>query len=362
MKIRTGLALAIALVVGASSVYAAENIGPLPPMKFDAKKAKLGKRLFFDKRLSGDVALSCSSCHNPKKGFSDGLVLSEAYPGTKGFRNTPTLINTAYKKSWFHDGRIGTNLNDVTRDQITETIWMNMDMRIMQERLKQDPVYVKMFKDAFNSEPSNGKVRNAIPEYIKSLTSQNVPFDKGSMSAAAKRGQKVFTGKGGCVKCHNGPLFSDGKDHNLGVPENREMFKDPERHVAFIAFAKFMGIQNYMNLRRDPGASVRTNYPQDVGKFSTPTLRELKQTAPYMHNGMLKTLGQVVAFYNKGGGKDRNKSKALKPLKLSKKEQADLVAFLEALSGDALTGPDHVWAEPIDLKYKPIANWLTTPN
>ncbi len=360
MRFKSGALLALIMVCG--GVLSAAQIGPLPALKFDKNKAELGKRLFFDERLSGDASLSCATCHNPKKGFSDGLPLSKAYPGTKGFRNTPTLINTAHKKVWFHDGRIGTNLNDVTRDQLTESIWMNMDMRVMQERLKQDPVYLKLFKRAGMGEPSNGGVRKAIPEYLKSLTSRNVPFDKGRISAAAKRGRKLFSGKGGCAGCHSGPLFSDGKPHNLGVPENPAIFREPLRHVAFIAFAKFMGIDNYMNLRRDPGCAVRNNLRADIGKFITPTLRELKYTAPYMHSGTFRTLADVVAFYNRGGGKDPNKDSRVKPLGLSRSEQADLVAFLEALSGDPLTSPQFVLKEKIDIKYKPIPDWWNARN
>jgi cytochrome c peroxidase len=135
----------------------------------NAAKAELGKRLFFDRRLSGDAAISCASCHQPDKAFTDGLALSAAYPGSKGFRNTPTLMNTALRKNWFHDGRLGTNLNDVTRESLTEDYSMNMDMRLMQERVKQDPVYVEMFEAAGFGEPSNGGIRNArdpgIPEY-----------------------------------------------------------------------------------------------------------------------------------------------------------------------------------------------------
>ncbi len=132
----------------------------------------MGKRLFFDPKLSGDQSLSCSSCHAPENGFSDGLALSEAYPGSRHFRNTPTLINSAHRQAWMHDGRLGTNLNDVTREMITETYLMNMDMRLMQERLKQDPVYVEMFEMAGLGEPSNGGARRAIPEYLKTLTSR----------------------------------------------------------------------------------------------------------------------------------------------------------------------------------------------
>jgi len=347
---------------------AAASPQTLPPVKIDAKKAALGKRLFFDERLSGDGALSCASCHIPGKGFADGKALSDAYPGTKGFRNTPTLINTVHKSGmgipWFHDGRIGTNLNDVTRDQITETIWMNMDMRLMQERVKQDPVYIKMFKDAGMGEPSNGKVRKLIPEYIKTLTSKNVPYDQGKMNAAAKKGEALFNGKAGCSSCHSGALFADGQAHNLGVPENPAIFNEPLRHIMFVAFNMFMGNENYMNLRRDPGAHLQYHYAdgRDMGKFMTPTLRELKQTAPYMHNGMMASLKDVVAFYNKGGGNDANKDSRLKPLGLSAQEQASLVAFLESLSGDALTGPDYVYGSSISQKYEPIPNWLTVKN
>lgn len=356
---------AAALVaVAAAMPVGAEGFGPVPAAEVDAAKAELGKRLFFDKRLSGDAGISCSTCHDPEKGFSDGLPLAKAYPGTKGFRNTPTLINTALRDVWFHDGRLGTNLNDVTRETITETYTMNMDMRMMQERVKQDPVYVDMFEAAGYGEPSNGSVRKAIPEYLKTLTSRGAPFDTGSMSEAATRGFELFRGKAGCAACHTGPRFTDDQPHNTGAPENPEIWSDPLRHVTFVSFAKFMGIANYMNLRRDPGASIRSNRVDgsDIGKFITPTLRELTYTAPYMHNGIFATLPEVVAFYNAGGGNDPNKDALLKPLNLSAEEQADLVAFLDALSGDPLTSDEHVWPVKIDVNYAPIDDWLNATN
>ena len=341
-----------------------EGFGPVKAPKFDAKKAELGKRLFFDVRLSGDAAISCSTCHQPDKGFADGLALSKAYPGSKGFRNTPTLINTALKKNWFHDGRIGTNLNDVTRESLTEDYMMNMDMRLMQERAKQDPVYVKMFKDAGYGEPSNGSIRKAIPEYLKTLTSRNSPFDKGEMSEAAQRGFELFKGKAGCAACHSGSRFTDDNPHSIGVPENPEIWSDPMRHTTYVAYAMFMGVENYMNLRRDVGAHVRLHKADksDVGQFITPTLRELKQTGPYMHNGMFRTLFEVVSFYNTGGGADPNKDPAIKPLNLTFQEQQDIVAFLESLSGDVLNGPEHVWKDKIPTEYPEIADWRKQPN
>ncbi len=241
---------------------------------------------------------------------------------------------------------------------------MNMDMRIMQERLKQDPVYVRMFKEAGYGEPSNGGVRNAIPEYLKTLTSRGSDFDEDSMSRSAKRGMKLFTGKAGCVSCHSGPNFSDGKAHNTGVPENLDVFLDPMRHQAFLSYSIFMGVENFYNLKRDPGAHVQTHKADgsDMGKFMTPSLRELNYTAPYMHNGMLKTLAEVVEFYNQGGGKDSHKSEMMKPLKLTDKEKQDLVAFLEALSGDVLSGKEFVWDEAFPAEYEAISDWRNARN
>ncbi len=347
------------------AVIAGENDhGPVKTIKVNAKKAELGKRLFFDVRLSGDAAISCATCHQPDKAFTDGLALSKAYPGSKGFRNTPTLMNTAVRKNWFHDGRIGTNLNDVTREMITETYIMNMDMRLMQERIKQDPVYVKMFKDAGYGEPSNGSVRKAIPEYLKTLTSRNSPFDKGTMSASAKRGYEIFNGKAQCASCHTGANFTNDKAYNRGVPENPEIWADPMRHMTYVAFGLFMGIENIMNIRRDVGAHILTHKADgsDIGKFVTPTLRELKYTAPYMHNGMFKSLFEVVAFYNQGGGDDKNKDPNMKPLGLSFGEQQDLVSFLEALSGDVLNTKAHAWKEKIPTNYEAIENWRSVKN
>jgi cytochrome c peroxidase len=358
--------VSIGMVAGStlSFVATAADAGKLPTLKINKAKAELGKRLFFDARLSGDAAISCATCHKPENGFSHPDELSPGYPGNKHFRNSPGLINTAHKKVWMHDGRLGTNLNDVTREMLTEDYIMNMDMRIMQERVKQDPLYVKMFKDAGYGEPSNGSIRKAIPEYLKTLTSKNAPFDSGKMSRAAKRGQKIFNGKAGCVSCHSGSLFTDGKAHNTGVKENLDMFLDTDRHQAFLAYGMFMGVENIFNIKRDPGAHIQTHKADgsDWGKFMTPSLRELKQTAPYMHNGTIKTLEGVVNFYNNGGGKDSNKSKQLKKLRLKKSEKKDLVAFLKSLSGDSLTGSKYVWTQKYPSVYPAIKDWKNVRN
>ena len=360
----------IAAFVLIQTVQAAD-IGPLPALKFNAKKAELGRKLFFDVKLSGDALLSCNSCHDHKLGFTTRKPLSDGYISMLHFRNAPTLINTAYKggKSvlrnkripWHWDGRIGTNLNDMTRDAMVTSETMNMDMRIMQERLRQFPSYVIEFNDAFGAkEPTNGLVRKAIPEFLKTLTSKNVPFDQGKLGLTAQAGLELFKGKAGCIRCHNGPLFTDGKPHNTGVPENPEVFKDPVRHVTFISLLGFaQGLENIMNLRRDPGYMTVSHDARDMGKFSTPTLRDLKYTGPYMHNGMMATLDEVVDFYNMGGGPDRPglKDAAMVPLHLTDTEKAELKEFLLNLSGDDI-GAAVEFAKP-DLDYQPLPNWLT---
>ena len=376
------LVASLALVIGSTSCTmtgttnadeASAEAGPLPELEINQAKADLGKRLFFDKRLSGDAAIACSTCHMPEHGFASPDALSEGYPGNGHFRNSIGLINVAHKSQWLHDGRLGTNLNDVTREMITEDYIMNMDMRIMQERVKQDPKYIEMFEAAGMGEPSNGKVRKLIPEYMKTLTSRGVPFDTNSMSDSAVAGQQVFNDKG-CSSCHSGSMFTDEKAHNTGVPENLDIWLDPMNHQAFLAFSVFQGIENYMALKRDPGAYTQWKKADksNMGTFQTPSLRELSQTAPYMHNGMLThrttrypalaTLDDVVEFYNQGGGADSHKDAAMQPLGMNDQEKSNLVAFLQALSGDPLTGPEHVWTEPYPEEYPVIEDWVNTPN
>lgn len=345
-------------VVNAAS--AQESI-PLDPIKVKPALAELGKRMFYDTRLSGDTTLSCASCHQPDKAFTDGQALSAAYSGAGHFRNAPTLANVGYRDAWLHDGRLGTNLNDVSREMITETYLMNMDMRIMQERMKQDPVYVALFNAAGMSEPSNGGARNALQAFLQTIVSRGAPFDTGAMSSTAQRGQVLFEGKAGCAACHSGVRYTDDKPYNTGVTDNPAIWSDPVRHSTFVTYAKFMGIENYMNVRSDAGAYIRTHREADRRKFLTPTLRELAWTAPYMHNGTFATLKEVVDFYNAGGGNDPLKDQRLRPLNLVPSEKADLIAFLNALSGDSFDIDPYVWRED-DYGYKVIKNWRDAAN
>ena len=372
----SGVVLAIVMALPGTVIGAEAGdypaIGPLPAKSMpDAGKAAMGKRLFFDARMSGDGAVSCATCHDPAEGFTkttdiDGSLkrLSDGYPGTPYFRNAPTLINVRYKEDfadvgWTWEGRMGANLNDVMRDQLTETTIMNMDMRLMHERMKQDPVYVQMCADNFGGECSSSKARKALVAFVETLVSDDAPFDTRDMDSAAKRGRKLFAGRGGCIRCHNGPYFSDGKPHNTGVPENLEIFNDPMRHLTYRAVIASYGVPKMEIWRRDVGYFIVSKQYGDVGKFITPTLRELKYTAPYMHNGVIDSLEDVVEFYNRGGGPDDPLATELAPLDLSRKERQDLVAFLESLS--SIT-PVTVERESVPQEYQVIENWLEVKN
>ncbi len=367
-KTRMAIAALILIIWIGGRANAADypDIGPLPTRKApNAKAVEMGQRLFFDDRLSGDEILNCSSCHHPESGWGDEMPLSLAYPRTDYFRNAPTLLNTVYKSAfanvgWGWDGRMGANLNDVIRDQITESTILNLDMRLLHERMKQDPVYVRMCREIYGGECSSGKARKALVAFLETLVSTQTPFDRGELSDLATQGKSLFTGKAGCIRCHNGPYFSDGKPHNTGVPENLDIFKDPVRHLTYRSVLTTHGVPRTMRWRRDVGYFLVSKTYNDVGKFITPTLRELRYTGPYMHNGVFETLEDVIDFYNRGGGADDPlKTAALQPLGLTADEKAALLAFLKSLSS-----AEPITMEPpdVDTSYEAIANWTEVPN
>jgi cytochrome c peroxidase len=334
----SSLAGAAALVAAlGAAAQTGPDLAPLPEPKFNKDQAELGRYLFFDVRLSGDAALSCGTCHDPKKGWTDGQPLGKAYPASEGFRNTPTIVNSGFKARFMWDGRLdGSDMGTLVRDMITEAHTMNMDSRLMQERLKQVPEYVAMWQK-FRKDDINGmRVYGVVGEFVKSVVSKNAPIDRylkgdqGALTADQKTGYAVFKGKGNCVACHNGPLGSDGKLHRTGVPENPAVTDEPLRHITMARHYSTSGMPNYMNTFTDVGAYAITKNEADRGKFATPSLRELKYTAPYMHSGVFKTLAEVVDFYDRGGGAGGE----VKALGLTADEKKALVAFLEALSGE----------------------------
>lgn len=344
------------MLLGAAAAAWAQVLQPLPSLEPPkAEQVELGKYLFFEPRLSGDVGVSCDTCHDPATGWGDGKPLSTGYPGSEYFRNAQTLLNAAYYKRNYWDGRMaGSDLPTLVRDHLTEAHFMQVDGRLFVERLRQVPEYEEMFRNAFGGEPTFGRTLTAVAAFLKTITSRNAPIDRylkgdtAALSAEAREGLALFQGKAGCIQCHNGPLLSDQKFHALGVRENPGIFAEPLRHITFRRFFRTLGAPNAEQYREDPGLYGVTKQKADWGKFRTPSLREVSRTAPYMHNGSLTTLDDVVAFYDRGGGQHRNKSPLLKPLGLTVAEKRALVEFLKSLAGDPVVIERPDWPD-----YKP---------
>lgn len=313
-------------------------------LRVAATQAELGRQLFYDGRLSGDGSTSCATCHDPNNAYMDGKPLSAGYSrGNLYFRNTPTLLNASKMPYYDWDGRFAQgDLASVVRDHIAEAHFMSLDGRLLVERMRQVPEYEEGFKQQFGSEVSYGKVLNAVVAYLQTLeSSADNPYvayragDTNALSTEARRGMELFEGKAGCVRCHGGDLLSDGQFHNTGVPDNASIFEEPQRHITFRRFFRMLGVSEYVTMRDDPGLYALTADAADRGKFRTPSLLEVARTAPYMHGGVFESLGEVVEFYNAGGGSSPNKDAALRPLGLTETEVADLVAFLERLGSPA---------------------------
>jgi len=324
-------------------------LGPLPPVAIPLdnpqtpEKVELGRLLYFDPRLSGDATTSCASCHDPELGWGDGNDLSRGYPATLHWRNSQTILNAAYLDKWFWTGSSPT-LEAQAKAAITGPLAQNMNPGLAEERLKQIPEYVRLFKESFGGTPTFDNALRAIVAFERTIISKNVTFDrymkgdKNALTPDQVKGLELYKGKAGCIQCHNGPLFTDQEFHNLGVPKNTVFEVNPMRQIAMRERMKAKGVSEeaYMAFDRDPGHFLDTKRDEDRGKFRTPPLRELKYTAPYMHNGVFKTLEEVINFYDKGGGDDPfgTKSLFMKPLKLSAEEKLALRTFLESLSGD----------------------------
>jgi cytochrome c peroxidase len=342
--VRVGGLVAGAVLALVASVAAVEPLAPLPPLPAPKpEQVELGRLLFFDPRLSGDASISCATCHDPKKGWADGKALSTGYPGSEYFRNSQSIVNAARYRRGYWDGRMdGRDLATLVRDHLTEAHFMQADGRLLIERLRQVPEYEEMFKKAMGGEPTYGRILNAIAAFVQTISSRNAPLDRhlkgeaGALSPLAAEGMRLFQGQAGCIQCHDGALLSDQKFHAVGVPENAAVYGEPLRHVTFRRFMKTLGVPNYDNLREDVGLYGVTKEAGDRGKFRTPSLREVALTAPYMHNGALATLDDVVEFYNRGGGTRPGKSPLLRPLGLADGEKRALVEFLRSLSGEPI--------------------------
>lgn len=308
-------------------------------------KVELGKKLFFDRRLSGDGTTSCATCHDPERHFSDGLPISLNYPTTRNWRNSPSLIGVAFQKFLFHDGRAA-SLEEQALFPMMSAFEMNQNLDFVEEEIRAVPEYVAEFKKVFGDEDvTRQRIAMAIAAFERTLVSRDAPLDrfllgdKNGLSPEAQKGYEVFTGKGKCAECHFGEKLADDRFHALHVPENPEHLQDP-RIVATRRFvAKVYHYEAYRTLSEDPGRYLITREQNDWKAFRTPALREIAGTAPYMHNGIYATLQEVIDFFDAGGGPGNT---VLRPLQLSPAEKDQLRIFLE----EGLTGKPPAFTYP----------------
>jgi cytochrome c peroxidase len=289
-----------------------------------AEKVELGKQLYFDPRLSADNTVSCASCHDPKKGWSNDAAVATGIGGQKGGRSAPTIINSGYQYFQFWDGR-AKYVEGQALGPIQNPIEMNMPLENLVEKLNKIEGYREQFQKVFGTDVTEENIAKAIGAFERTVLSGNAPYDRykagdeGALSESAKRGMVVFFNKAQCVGCHAGPNFTDGGFHNVGVSIDRD---DP-----------------------DIGRQAISGLLGDRGSFKTPTLREIARTAPYMHDGSLKTLEDVVEHYNKGGVKNPQLDEAIFPLNLNEQQKTDLINFLK----EGLSSPDYPDVAPPEL-------------
>lgn len=289
-----------------------EEAGYIPPDNpLTTEKINLGKQLYFDKRLSADGTVACVTCHAPDKGFSDGRPTSTGIKGQVGGRNAPVTINRLFSQEQFWDGR-SPSLEDQALGPVQNPIEMGHTLEGMVATVDKVQGYRAQFKKVFGTKVTKEGVGQAIASFERSLLCGNSIFDKfeagdkKALTASAQRGLTLFRDKANCKSCHTGFNFTDEGYHNIGVG-----FDKPNP---------------------DLGRYTVTKKESDKGAFKTPTLRNIAASAPYLHDGSAKTLVDVIEFYDKGGTKNPFLSKEIKPLNLTAKEKADLVAFLESLS------------------------------
>ena len=283
-----------------------------------AAKVKLGKKLFGDKLLSRDRSLACKGCHQPKRAFTDGRAKAVGVYGRQGPRSVPTLVNRAYGRAFFWDGRTSTLEEQVIKPIESES---EMDLTVGEAvgRLKRKSRYRKMFHQAFHREPNGEDLARALASYVRTIYSGDSPFDRyiygkrGALTDQQRRGLRIFRGKGNCTACHIGPTLTDEDFHNTGVAWRKGKIQDKGRFTV-------------------------TGKLEDQGAFKTPTLREVSRTAPYMHDGSLATLQDVINFYSDGGRKNPHLDEEIQPRNLNIQEKKDLLAFLQSLTGKVHQG------------------------
>ncbi len=279
--------------------------------KASEAEARLGAALFTDKRLSKDGSLSCATCHDPARGFTDGQPVALGIHGATGTRNTPTIYGVANQSKLFWDGRAG-SLEEQALGPLTSPIEMAADPDEVVRRLAADEGYLQRFKAVYGGPPTVERMTRALASFQRAVKLAPSPYDRwrngeaDAISEAAKRGYRTFSQAGKCSVCHRGTELTDGEFHNLG------MAPDPQQP--------------------DLGRFAVTQFAAHRGAFKTPTLYNVALTGPYMHDGSLSTLEEVVEFYDQGGGPDEGRSALIRKLNLTEQEKADLVEFLKALN------------------------------
>ncbi len=355
------LAGAAIFATSATMVLAGSVVAPLaplgdPPIPLDNPqsdaKVELGKMLFWDPRLGGDASIACVTCHEPDQGWAFSDALSRGYPGTVHWRNSQTVVNSAYLGKLFWAGS-AKSLEAQAPSAAKGAVAGNGENDVMETRLAFIPEYRRRFNEVFGTEwPLIADAWRAIAAFERTLIHNDTPLDqylngdKAALSDQQIAGMELFFGKARCIQCHNGALATNEKYYNLGVPPAERWEDDGLAQVTFRyeIFAKGVTQEMYRELKDDPGLYFRTKQKADLGKFRTPPLRYTLYTAPYMHNGAFWDLEEVVQFYNEGGGENdftdgtmaETKSPLMKPLGLTDDEVEQLVAFLEAFSGDEL--------------------------
>lgn len=321
-----------------------EPIGPLPPVQANPdnvptpERMALGKALFFDYRISGSGTINCATCHVPEQGWTVQSPFSPAHPGFIERRNSPTLLNVGYVNALIWDGR-APSLEKQAIGSTKNPLHKNQNIDALMKTFSDDPRMVEMFKAAYGKGPNPTDYGKAIAVFQRHfIVTGDSPFDrymkgeKTALSDSAQRGMKLFEGKAQCVSCHNGPNFTDSGFYNVGLGRNPAL--DDAAHQEILKFdAKRKGVKEWEAVTSDLGRYLVTHDPEDKGRFKTPTLRNLPDTKPYMHDGRFATLEEVIDFFDQGGEKPENGKTQIKPLHLSETEKQDLKAFLLSLQG-----------------------------
>ena len=328
----------------------------LPPLAIPAdnpmtvEKLALGRKLFFDRRLSINGTFSCAMCHVPEQGYTqDELATPVGIEGRSARRNAPTILNAAYAQAFFHDGRAASLEAQALEPLVDPKEMGNPSHDHLIARLRAFPDYAGLFERAFGRAADIAALTQAVAAWQRTLLSGDTPFDrwrygndKTALSPAAKRGFELFVGKAGCVGCHgignDHALFTDHAYHNTGIGAVRTRERGDALKVE-IAPGEY-GFVERKDLEAvseptepDFGRFEVTRAPADRWAYKTPSLRNVALTAPYMHDGSLATLAEVVDYYNRGGQPTPGLDPRIRPLGLAPSEFADLVAFLESLTG-----------------------------